>query len=124
MNESPPEQNTVARDALLYGVSLLLAALASYFLWAFSHVISGYAAYSLGGRPLPQITSFFLDNRILLLLFPAPWLIFAIYSSVRGPRPAHTLVLYSATLTLGLVALCVVVAIAFVLPWIFIPGGH
>jgi len=122
VNESQTKQDTVARDAILYGVSLLLAGVAAYFLWAFSLVISRYAAYSLGGRPLAPLTSFFLDYRILLLLFPSPWLVFAIYSLFRGPQSAHTLILYSSTLILGLVALTIIVAIAFVIPWIFIPG--
>ena len=122
IKENHSQPNGIGRDIAFYVALLVPAGLMAYYLWAFALVISRYVAYALPGRPQAALTIFFLDHRILLLLFPAPWLLFAIYSLVRGPQSTRTLVCFSSTLILGLLALSVLEAIALAMPWIFIPA--
>ena len=70
------------------------------------------------GKPLPWLTDACLDYRWWLPAFPLPWLLVAARYIWRRDADATQLVKFSATLTLGLVALSVCVVLALALPWL------
>ena len=85
-------------------------------------IIERYVAHSSPGKPQTALTNFFFSYRLLLLLFPVPWFVFAAYSLFDGPRSTRVLLFFASTLILGILALSTLVAIAFAMPWIVIIG--
>jgi hypothetical protein len=124
MHDTPEGQKTALSDAMFYALLLVLAEIASYSLWAGAVTIDKYLAYAFRGLPQAPLTTFFFQSRSVLLLFPAPWLLFAVYSLFRGPRSFRTLLYFSSTLILAQLTLSTVAALAFMIPFIFIPGGR
>jgi hypothetical protein len=104
-------------DLLLYLTLLAPAGAVSYFLWGLSIVVQRYTAYKSHGHPLPALTNFIFDMRIALLLFPAPWLVFAIGSLFRGPRSSRALLFFASSLIAWLLAVVTAAGVAFALPF-------
>ena len=112
--------------AFFFGTVFTLAGTASWFLWVYSRLMQSSVALAFD-RPMPALTTFFFDYRIGILLFPAPWLVFAIYALVRGRTATHHLVLFSSSLILALGTLSIIIAIGFSLPWLpakIVTMGH
>lgn len=118
MENNRSELRSVIFDGVFYLTLLVLAGAISYFLWAFSMVMEQYVKHTSLGIPQPSLTNLFFRNRLVLLLFPVPWLLFAMYSIFAGPRSTRALVFYSSTLIFGTMTISVIAAVAFALPWI------
>jgi len=101
-----------------YFTVLSLASASTYFLYAFSRLMESSIVLAFANRPMPALTMLFIDCRIGVLLLPAPWFAFAVYSVARRAPSTHALIFFSASLILALGTLCVVLAVGFSLPWL------
>lgn len=124
MNEDMPAKDGVFRDVVFFAFHLALVGIASYFLWGIIYSVSLGVAYQLKGMPQAPLTTFFFDYRAAVRFFPTPWLLFALASSWRGRRTTRELLVFSSTLTLAMVVLSIVVAVALAIPWIYVPGQY
>lgn len=100
-----------------FGVTLLLAGVACWFLWISIYAVEGGIQRTFG-HPMDPLTTFFFDHRISVLLLPLPWLAVAVHALIRGRMLAHQLVLFSASLILSIGTLAIVMAVCFSVPWL------
>lgn len=103
--------------AWFFGFTLIATAVVVYYLWAFARFQERAVARAFGSIPNPMITQWVYTYRLGFLLFPIPWLGFALYSLTRGAASVRQLLSYSSTLLFALVMLSMFSVIAFSLPW-------
>ena len=103
--------------AIFFVTVLAPAGTASWFLWLICRLMQSSIALAFD-RPMPPLTTFFIEYRLGVLLLPLPWLVVAVYVFVCGRMAAHQLVLFSSSLILSLGTLSIIMAIAFSVPWL------
>ena len=91
--EETPQEPKRLWLAIFFLSVLALAGTASWFLWLYCRLMQSSIALAFD-RPMPPLTTFFIDYRLGVLLLPLPWLIVAAYSFVRGRMSTHNLVLF------------------------------
>lgn len=108
--------------ASFFGFTLIVTAFVVYNFWVFARFQQQLTARVLGNIPNPVVTDWIYTYRVCFLLFPLPWLGFALYALVRGAASVRQLLSYSVTLLFALIALSMLSALAFSLPWFPNPG--
>jgi hypothetical protein len=118
MKANPTDGQSRFALASFFLVVFSLTGICVYFLHAFVRLMESSLLRAFANRPMPPVTMLFIDYRIAILLLPIPWLLFAVYLCAWRPTAARQLVFFSATLTLALVTLGILMAIAFTVPWL------